>query len=170
MKKIILILAIILSCSIYSFAQDKGFTAAFNWNTATNKPFSNKYDFATQNFAVAPGYSFNGRLFARLPVSLTTELYQVSAEKTYEMNCYLGGTIGYDIVRNRNIGTIELAATVGGTVSDKPQYIYYDLGAMWYLGHIGKVGIGLGARYYQAQTTDLKSRMTMTFNIGFRFN
>lgn len=77
MKKIIITIGLVFFVATLSFGQSKGFTFGAYLQASNNSPFSNNYEFRTQSFTVAPGYSFNGRLSARVPVSMTTEFYQL---------------------------------------------------------------------------------------------
>lgn len=172
MKKILLTLGVLLFCSATScFGQEKGFQFGGWYQISKNAPFAKNNEFSSVDLVLAPGYSFNGRLFARVPITLATQLYDKASVKSYNNGVLMGATIGYDFFTGGKAGAFEIAGTFGGSITgDKPHYLYYDLGVMFGLGYKTKATLGIGVRRYESQVAGFKSYTTMLASFGFRFN
>lgn len=127
MKKSFLISLFLLLASA-GIAQEKGYMLGVA--AGAGPAFGGKETFYAQRFTLSPGYSFDGKWYAALPLSYACELSKAGNVKSYETFCQVGAEGGYNLHNGSNVITFSVA--IGGTVyGEASRSIYYDIGARW---------------------------------------
>lgn len=167
MKRFIAVLLLLFLAPSGS-AQEKGYMLRATAEGGTNLNGNN--GFAPLAFTLSPGYSFDGKWYMALPLTVTNELFSTGEVKTYQTTGSVGLSAGYNLLKNNNT-IIVLSAAVGGTVyAQTAKSLYYDLCAQWGTSARLKPLVGLGIRYYQTLEKRDKDHFCVYASIGFRFN
>lgn len=166
MKRSFVILTFLLLTAAAT-AQEKGYTLGVA--AEAGPAFGGKETFYAQRFTLSPGYSFDGKWYAALPLSYACELSKAGNVKSYEAFCQVGAEGGYNLYRGGNV--VTFSAAVGGTVyGEASKSLYYDIRARWGTAARFKPLVGLGMRYCQGIGNYGKDCFCIYASIGFRFN
>jgi len=123
--------------------------------------------FAVIEFAVAPTWTFNRTLFARLQLDAPIGLWNVDGQRTWRDNLTLGPALGVNVWRANNGAVTDITAAVGRSLDNKEwSYAYYDLGVET---HRRGILTGIGVRHYDSKHSAFRDRTSLYVKLGFRF-
>jgi len=172
MKKLIILMAILATTVGIADAQSNNTepkTKGFGWDgwTQYNTTFS---EFDAIAVTIAPSYTFNRTLFARLQIDGERSMWDRSNLKTWQGNLTLGPGVGANFWRFNNGNVLGVAAAAGSSLFNKSNewsYLYYDLG----VEHVKSKHFltGIGVRYYDSKHSGFRNRTTFYLKFGFRF-
>lgn len=168
MKKTILTIALILSCSVLSFAQEKGFKVALLAETGSN--FGKKTLFNPQDYNLNLGYMFPNRMYVGIPFTVSNELMKTNGLRTFDTNMRLGANIGYNVMKD-GFNSFIVSGGFGGSIyADSRKSLYYDISGKWSVALPVTFVVGVGVRYYQSLDTHYKDFVTAYVSLGLMIN
>ena len=177
MKKLIILFGLLVLAGGVCSAQTKGYTASI-WSQGESFSLNGHKEFKAVSLAIAPGWSFNSSIFARLHCDMSIGMWDRGGDnKTFRVNGALGPSFGWNIMKDNGTGIIDLIATAAISLNKEDwRYHYYDLGASWALPsqdkskYVTRWFMGFGVRYYDSHTVRFDNQFNLYAKIGFRFN
>ena len=113
-------------------------------------------------------------VFPNLNIHATWEgnigLLDKAGEKKYLRQSLLGGGLGYDIVKNNELGKFAVKAMCATTIGDSDwKQTIYNVGVQWKLKQRLSPTLGLGFRHVNSRTSSMPNMNVVYGTIGIAF-